>query len=115
MKTFVLMTRMAHQDADIMEVATKLKGRAQHESEWMQVIRERCPLVRWLAHYAILGQWDFMDIYEAPDEETAAVVSLLSRSNGAHHVESWTAIPNSRLVEIADALEKGCPDGKPRD
>ena len=109
MKTFVLMTRMAHQKADIMEVATKLKGRAQRESEWLKVIKERCPEVHWVAHYAILGQWDFMDIYEAPDEETAAVVSLLSRASGAHYVESWTAIPNSRLMEIAEALEKGCP------
>jgi len=112
MKTFVLMTRMAHQDADIMEVATKLKGRAQHQSEWLQTIKKRCPKVHWLAHYAILGQWDFMDIYEAPDEETAAVVSLLSRSSGAHYVESWTAIPNNRLMEIAEALEKGCPEEK---
>ena len=109
MKTFVLMTRMTHQNADIMEVATKLKGRAQRESEWLKVIKERCPQVHWLAHYAILGQWDFMDIYEAPDEETAAVVSLLSRASGAFYVESWIAIPNSRLMEIAEALEKGCP------
>jgi uncharacterized protein with GYD domain len=109
MKTFVLMTKMAHQNADIMEVATKLKNRAQSQSKWLQNVKERCPQVHWLAHYALLGQWDFMDIYEAPDEETAAVVSLLSRGGGAHQVESWTAIPNSRLIEIAEALEKGCP------
>ncbi len=112
MQTFVLMTRMAHQDADIMEVATKLKNRAQHQSEWLQKIRDHCPSVHWVAHYALLGQWDFMDIYEAPNEEAAAVVSLLSRSDGAHQVESWTAIPDARLMEIAEALEKGCPDAK---
>jgi uncharacterized protein with GYD domain len=98
------MTKMAHQDANIIEVATKLKGRARRESEWLEAVKERCPEVKWLAHYALLGQWDFMDIYEAPDEETAAIVSLLSRAHGAHHVESWTAIPNDRLKEIADAL-----------
>jgi uncharacterized protein with GYD domain len=112
MKTFVLMTRMAHQGADIMEVATKLKNRAQRQSQWLMKVKERCPQVHWLAHYALLGQWDFMDIYEAPDEETAAVVSLLSRGGGAHHVESWTAIPDHRLIEIAEALEKGCPPGE---
>jgi len=61
--------------------------------------------VHWLAHYALLGQWDFMDIYE-PGRGNAAVVSLLSRGGGAHQVESWTAIPDHRLIEIAEALEK---------
>jgi len=106
-KTFVLMTRMSHAGADIIEVASKLKGRVRREGEWLEAVRQRCPEVRWLAHYALLGQWDFMDIYEAPDEETAAVVSLLSRAHGAHHVESWTAIPNQRLADIADMLQAG--------
>jgi uncharacterized protein with GYD domain len=112
MKTFVLMTKMAHQDANIIEVATKLKSRVRHESEWIQTIKEKCPQVKWLAHYALLGPWDFMDIYEAPNEETAAIVSLLSQAHGAHRIESWTAIPNSSLMEIVEALEKGepCPD-----
>lgn len=108
MKTFILMTRMASSDADIMEVATKLKGRGRAESNWIKAVKEKCPNVKFLAHYALLGTWDFMDIYEAPDEETAAVVSLLSRSSGAHQVESWVAIPNSRLMEIAEAMESGC-------
>ncbi|MCD6248884.1 MAG: GYD domain-containing protein [candidate division Zixibacteria bacterium] len=89
----------------MIEVATKLKRRVREESKWLQAVRERCPKVKWLAHYALLGQWDFMDIYEAPDEETAAIVSLMSRAHGAHQVESWTAIPNNRLMEIADAIE----------
>ena len=105
MNTFVLMTKMAHQDANIIEVATKLKRRVREESKWLKEVREQCPKVKWLAHYALLGHWDFMDIYEAPDEETAAIVSLLSRAHGAHLVESWTAIPNNRLMEIAEAIE----------
>jgi uncharacterized protein with GYD domain len=104
MKTFVLMTKMAPQDADIIEVAAGLKRRIRRESEWLRTIREKCPKVKFLAHYALLGQWDFMDIYEAPDEETAAMVSLLSRVSGAHQVESWVAIPNHRLLEIAEAI-----------
>ena len=107
MKTFVLMTKMSPQDADIIEVATRLKSRARTESDWILKVKERCPEVKWLAHYALLGRWDFMDIYEAPDDETAAAVSLLSRANGAHQVESWTAIPNSRLMEIVNAIAPG--------
>lgn len=105
MKTFVLMTKMAHQDANIIEVATKLKCRVRRECEWIEQIKERCPEVKWIAHYALLGPWDFMDIYEAPDEETAALVSLMSQVHGAHRIESWTAIPNSRLMEIVEQLE----------
>ncbi|MCP4685102.1 MAG: GYD domain-containing protein [bacterium] len=108
MKTFILMTRMASQDANIMEVATKLKGRGRTESGWIKAVKEKCPKVKFVAHYALLGTWDFMDIYEAPDEETAAIVSLLSRSSGAHRVESWVAIPNSRLMEMAEAIETQC-------
>ena len=104
MKTFVLMTKMSHRDADIIEVATKLKNRARRECDWLTAVKEKCPDVKWLAHFALLGQWDFMDIYEAPDDETAAVVSLLSRASGAHQVESWVAIPNSRLMEIAETI-----------
>ena len=105
MKTFILMTKMASQDADIIEVATKLKSRSRREGEWLAAVKEKCPEVKFLAHYALLGQWDFMDIYEAPDEETAAVVSLLSRSSGAYQVESWVAIPNHRLMQIAETIE----------
>jgi len=108
MNTFILMTRMSSQDADIMEVATKLKDRGRKESDWIKAVKAKCPQVKFVAHYALLGAWDFMDIYEAPDEDTAAVVSLLSRSSGAHHVESWVAIPNSRLMKIAEALETSC-------
>ncbi|MBD3257078.1 GYD domain-containing protein [candidate division GN15 bacterium] len=104
MKTFVLMTKMSSRNADIMEVATNLQKRARRECEWLQAVKDNCPQVKWLAHYALLGHWDFMDIYEAPDDETAAMVSLLSRASGAHTVESWTAIPNSRLKEIAEQM-----------
>lgn len=110
MKTFVLMTRMSPQDADIVEVAARLRRRARHEARWLKAIKEKCPEVNFLAHYALLGQWDFMDIYEAPDEEAAAKISLLSRTWGADKIESWVAIPNSRLSEIIDELEQCLPD-----
>ena len=106
MKTFVLMTRMAHQGADIMEVATKLKNRAQQQSKWLQKVKERCPQVHWLAHYALLGQWDFMDIYEAPDVETAHKVSLISRAGGALYAESWQAMPYENFLKILEQVSQ---------
>jgi uncharacterized protein with GYD domain len=41
-----------------------------------------------------------MDIYEAPSEEIAAKVSIITRANGAFQVESWPAIPSARFGEI---------------
>jgi uncharacterized protein with GYD domain len=47
-----------------------------------------------------------MDIYEAPDDETAAKVSMLSRAHGSHIVESWSAIPYERILELSEQIEK---------
>ncbi len=110
MKTFVLMTKMAPRDADLIDLATRLRKRSRKECEWLEAVKQKCPEVKFLAHYTLLGQWDFMDIYEAPDEEAAALVSILSRASGAYQVESWVAIPNSKLLGIAEALGKGEPD-----
>ena len=104
MKTFVMMTRLAPGDAALVEVANRFKNREENEEQWIDRVKKECPEVRFLAHYALLGPWDFMDIYEAPDEETAARVSIITRRHGAHHVESWVAIPNTRLRDIEDQL-----------
>jgi len=104
MKTFIMMTRITPQDADLVEVASKMQTRERIGPVWIEKVKEKCPEVRFLAHYALLGPWDFMDVYEAPDEEIAARVSLISRAHGAHHVESWVAIPNKRLESLLDAV-----------
>jgi len=39
--------------------------------EWLSKVKKTCPEVKWLAHYALLGPYDFMDVYEAPDVDTA--------------------------------------------
>lgn len=103
MKTFILMTKMTPKDADIIEVTTRIKGRARHERTWLKEVKEKCPEVKFLAHYTLLGNWDFMDIYEAPDEEAAAIVTQLSQAVGAHLVENWGAVPNNLLLAAANA------------
>jgi len=105
MRTFVMMTKMSSQNAHFVEVASKLQSRDRQGTAWVEKVKENCPEVRFLAHYALLGPWDFMDIYEAPDEETAAKVSIICRSHGAHQVESWVAIPNKRLSDLADGIK----------
>ncbi|MCP4566288.1 MAG: GYD domain-containing protein [FCB group bacterium] len=105
MKTFVMMTKMASADANLVQVGSRLQDRSRTSRSWMEEIRKKCPEVRFKAHYALLGHWDFMDIYEAPDEETAAKVSIITRTYGAHVIENWPAIPSERLQKIADELD----------
>ncbi len=94
MKTFVLMTKLAP------EVSRRIEDRAAQGREWLEQVRQKCPEVRFVAHYALLGPYDFLDIYEAPDEETAAKVSMISLKNGAFSAESWSAIPYRRFLEL---------------
>jgi len=98
MKTFILMTKLAPQ------VTSQMKDRAKIGAAWLEEVKEKCPDVKFLAHYGLLGAYDFMDIYEAPDEEVAAKVSMISRANGAVVAESWTAIPYKRIVELTEEI-----------
>ncbi len=95
MATFILMTKLSP------EVTRDVNHRAEIGRQWKAAVDQKCPGVKWVAHYALLGPYDFMDIFEAPDEETAAKVSLISLSKGAVKAESWTAIPYARFLEIA--------------
>jgi uncharacterized protein with GYD domain len=46
-----------------------------------------------------------MDIYEAPDVETAHRVSLISRSEGAVTAESWEAMAYDRFLKLMEEVE----------
>lgn len=94
MKTYVLFTKLSP------EVAKKLKDREKIGRAWLDRVKEKCPEVNFVAHYALLGDYDFMDIYEAPDEETAAKVSMISLMHGALQAKSLVAIPYKRFLEL---------------
>jgi len=99
MATFVLMTKLST------EITREVHHRAEIGKRWKATVDEKCPGVRWIAHYALLGPYDFIDIFEAPDAETAAKVSLISQSMGAVKAESWTAIPYTQFLDIAQGLK----------
>jgi uncharacterized protein with GYD domain len=46
-----------------------------------------------VAQWAVLGQFDFVNVVEAPDEKTMAKVSLELGSRGTAQYQSMTAIP----------------------
>jgi uncharacterized protein with GYD domain len=100
MATFVLMTKLS-------PATTKdPKGRRRAGQEWKQKVEKLCPGIKWIAHYALLGPYDFMDIYEAPDADAAFRVSLLSREHGALTAESWPAMAYEAYLPVAEGVEK---------
>jgi uncharacterized protein with GYD domain len=98
MKTFILMTKLSS------DMSGKLKQREKVGHAWLDEVKKKCPEVKFKMHYALLGKYDFLDIYEAPDEETAAKVSMISLANGATLAESWSAIPYNRFLELVNEI-----------
>ena len=50
------------------------------------------------AQWAVLGQFDFINVVEVPDEKTMARVSLELSSRGTGHYESLAAIPIDEFI-----------------
>ena len=97
MPIFILATKL--QNPDLFE------KRKEQGEKFLKLAREKVPRIKWIAHYAILGPYDFIDIFEAVNEQEAAKVSLLSRSAGANFAESWTAIPYTNFLKIIEELK----------
>jgi uncharacterized protein with GYD domain len=98
MKTFILLTKLSP------EISKQMRDREKIGRAWLEEVKVKCPEVKFISHYAILGQYDFLDIYEAPDEESAAKVSMISLSNGALKAESLLAIPYKRFLELVEQI-----------
>ena len=50
------------------------------------------------AQWAVLGQYDFVNVIEAPDEKTMARVSLELGSRGTGRYETLAAIPVEEFI-----------------
>ncbi len=96
--TFILLTKLTP------EVSRQMKDRGILGRIWLDQVKEKCPEVKFIEHYALLGPFDFLDIYEAPDEKTAAKVSMISLSNGAFEAQSLTAIPYKEFIKLTEEI-----------
>lgn len=99
MATFIMLTRLAYGAIRSPEQLEKL------EKEVMERIEEGLDggQVKWLANYAVLGPYDYLDIFEAPDIDAAMIVRTL----GHAHTEVWAATEWKRFKEIVRELPSG--------
>lgn len=100
MKTFILLTKLAP------DISRQMKDRDKLGRNWLELVKSKCPEVKFLSHYALLGRYDFLDIYEAPDEESAAKVSMISLANGAFQAETIIAIPYKQFLGLTKEISK---------
>ena len=101
MPTFVMLSRLAPEALKSPKSLEKL-GR-----EAMDRVRKECPEVKWLTNYAVTGPYDYLDVFEAPNLETAAKLSALIRTFGHAQTEIWGAIEWSRFKEVIEGLVGG--------
>jgi len=98
MQTFILLTKLTP------ELTKRMKDRSAIGENWLELVKKKCPEVKFVAHYALLGQYDFLDIYEAPDVKSAAKVSMISQANGALQAESLPAFHYKDFLELAKQI-----------
>ena len=99
MPDFLLFTRLSAENIQSAEETEK------REQRTLEAIRKNCPGVEWKQSYALMGPYDFLDIFTADDMEMALKVSALVRRSGYSHSEIWPAIErrfHRKLIELID-------------
>ena len=99
MATYIMLTRLSPEALKRPESVVELNKQVEDR------IKRECQGVKWLSNFAVLGATDYLDIFEAPDHETATKVSLLVRSFGHATTETWIATPWDRFASLARTLK----------
>lgn len=98
MPDFILMTRLS---AEALRSGVNAEA---NEERALERIAGACPGIEWKHSFAMLGQYDFLDVFSAPDIETAMRVSALMRTLGRSHSEVWPAISRKDFHAIIEAI-----------
>ena len=98
MSTFIMLTRLSHGALSSPSSLETL------EREVMERMRAECPKVEWLSSFAVLGPCDYLDIFQAPDIETATKVATIVRTFGHADTEIWAATEWERFKELVRYL-----------
>ncbi len=57
-----------------------------------------------MPHYVTLGRYDVVEIFEAPDDETAAEILMKLQRHGAEHTETLRAFTRDEAEAIVRRL-----------
>lgn len=61
--------------------------------------------IKSIGAYGLLGRYDMMFIYEAPNEKAAASMPMSFAPGGTAQTETWTAIPMEEFAKLAARLK----------
>ncbi len=87
MATFVMLSKLS------LRYPGEVKSLAELDKMLKEHLDTEYPDVKRLSSYVLLGKYDFLHIFEAPDATTAAKIALLLHSLGMGSTETLTAIP----------------------
>jgi uncharacterized protein with GYD domain len=76
------------------------------------LVQSECHGVEWLHSYATLGDADYVDVFRAPDVETAMKVSAIIRLYGGATTEVWPATEWPRFKQIVGELRFTAPQAE---
>lgn len=100
MQTYIMITRLSP------DALSSPRSLEELERKAMEHIRSECPQVEWLHNFAILGPCDYLDIFRAPDTDTAMKVATIIRTFAHAYTEIWTATEWERFKEMIRHLPR---------
>ena len=82
------------------------RRRFDENPEWIRELDKEIEAMgaKILTQYGLLGQYDFVNIIEAPSDEIAAKIAIKLSATGTVHPMTLAAIPLDGLI---DTLKKG--------
>jgi uncharacterized protein with GYD domain len=56
-----------------------------------KMIEDEVPEARWISSYSLMGQYDVLDVFDAPDQQHAATVAAIVRFHAKAETETMLA------------------------
>jgi uncharacterized protein with GYD domain len=101
MAFYLMLTTLTGEGRKRMEEYPELLKELNKEVEYMGV--------KILAQYGLLGQYDFVNIIEAPNDEIAAKVAIHLSARGGLETLTLTAIPLDNLISTLKKKREPLP------
>lgn len=98
MSVFIMLTRLSPSAVRVPKSLEDIERRV------MERIRSECPKVEWVHNLAVTGPYDYIDIFHAPDNETAFKVATLVRTFAHAHTEIWAGLEWARFKDMVRKL-----------